>query len=121
MWRACGRLVDTRSANGIFGGPILGAGSTRAFPLSDGSCELPAYPASQAYSLNMTVVPDGILGFLTTWPTGGTQPLASTLNALRGQVVANAAIVPANTAGSISVFAQNTSQVIIDTNGYFGP
>ncbi len=114
------RLVDTRNATGTFGGPTLSTDSTRAFPLSQGSCELPSYPAAQAYSLNVTVVPQGILGFLTTWPTGGTQPGVSTLNALKGQVVANAAIVPASTSGSVSVFVTNPADVIIDTNGYFG-
>ena len=70
----------------------------------------------------MTVVPQGPLGYLTTWPTGGTQPVVSTLNAQKGEVVANAAIVPAGAStGSINVFVTNTTHVIIDTNGYFGP
>src|SRR5262249_51695356 len=38
-----------------------------------------------------------------------------------GAVTANAAIVPAGTAGSIDVFVSNDSDVIIDVNGYFGP
>jgi uncharacterized repeat protein (TIGR01451 family) len=116
------RLVDTRNPNGILGGPIAGAGTTRTLPLPAGSCGLPNIPAVQAYSLNMTVVPQGPLGYLTTWPTGGTQPVVSTLNAQKGQVVANAAIVPADaSSGSINVFVTNTTHVIIDTNGYFGP
>jgi hypothetical protein len=36
-------------------------------------------------------------------------------------VVANAAIVPAGTAGSASVFVSDPSDVIIDINGYFAP
>jgi len=47
--------------------------------------------------------------------------VVSTLNALEGQVVANAALVPAGSSGSISVFVTDATQVIIDTNGYFGP
>ena len=82
-----------------------------------GWCGLPANAA--AYSLNMTVVPSGILGYLAIWPAGASQPPVSTLNALKGQVVANAAIVPVGTNGAISVFATNTTQVVIDTNGYF--
>jgi hypothetical protein len=115
------RLVDTRNPTGSLGGPTMGAATTRAFPLSTSSCGLPGYPAAQAYSLNMTVVPQGPLGYLTTWPAGGTQPVVSTLNAPKGLVVANAAIVPASTSGSISVFVTNTTDVIVDTNGYFGP
>jgi hypothetical protein len=115
------RLVDTRNPPGSLGGPSIGAQATRAFPLSSSPCGLPGYPSAQAYSLNMTVVPPGPLGYITTWPTGGTQPGVSTLNALKGLVVANAAIVPASNTGSVSVFAQSATDVIIDTNGYFGP
>ncbi len=114
------RLVDTRNANGALGGPTLGPSTTRTFPLSSGSCGLPGFPGAQAYSLNMTVVPQGFLAYLSTWPAGVAQPVVSTLNAFKGQVVANAAIVPAGGAGSIDVFVTNTTDVVIDTNGYFG-
>jgi hypothetical protein len=115
------RLVDTRNASGTFGGPTMGANTTRTFPLSQASCGLPGVPGAQAYSLNMTVVPQGVLSYLTTWPAGGTQPVVSTLNAFKGQIVANAAIVPAGDTGAISVYVTNTTDVVIDTNGYFGP
>src|SRR5206468_7469283 len=74
-----------------------------------------------AYSLNVAVVPAGPLGFLTAWPAGQTRPLASTLNSLDGRVKSNAAIVPAGTGGAISIFASNTTHVILDINGYFVP
>jgi hypothetical protein len=74
-----------------------------------------------AYSLNVTVVPDGPLFYLTAWPTGSAQPLVSTLNSFDGSVVANAAVVPAGTNGAISVFATNPTHVILDINGYFAP
>jgi hypothetical protein len=115
------RLVDTRNPNGIAGGPIVSAGTTRTFSLQTDSCGLPGFPAVQAYSLNIAVVPQGVLGYLSTWPAGGTQPLVSTLDAWKGQIVANAAIVPAGTnSGSINVFVTDTTHVIIDTAGYFG-
>jgi hypothetical protein len=116
------RLVDTRNPTGSLGGPVMSAGSTRSFPLPSGTCQLPTLAGTaQAYSLNMTVVPqEHILGYLSMWPAGGPQPLVSTLNALKGQVVANAAIVPAGTGGSISAYATNATHLIIDTNGYFG-
>jgi hypothetical protein len=115
------RLVDTRNATGSLGGPTLGASGTRNFPLPTSACGLPGYPSAQAYSLNMTIVPYQPLGYITVWPTGGSKPVVSTLNAPKGLVVANAAIVPAGTAGSVSVFATDPTDVIIDTNGYFGP
>jgi len=120
------RLVDTRepigfNPGGTLGGPIIGANTTRNIPLSDGVCGFPSYPAAQAYSLTMTVIPQGALNYLTAWPTGGTQPFVSTLNALKGVAVANAALVPAGTSSSISVFVTNTTDLTIDTAGYFGP
>jgi len=116
------RVADTRSDSGktgVFGPPIINAGGTRDFPVSQAGCNVPF--SAQAYSLNMTVVPPGPLAYLTTWPSGFTQPLVSTLNAFDGQVVANAALVPAGSNGSVSVFVSNTSNVIVDVNGYFAP
>jgi hypothetical protein len=114
------RLVDTRFGGGPFGGPSLAAGVTRTFPvLSSGSCILPS--TAQAYSLNVTAVPPGFLGFLTIWPSGQPLPVASTLNSLQGFIVANAAIVPAGTNGSLDVYAMNPTDVIIDINGYYVP
>ena len=97
----------------------MSGGTTRTFPVLSSACLLPAGAA--AYSLNMTIVPSGPLGFLTTWPTGQAQPLVSTLNAPKGFFVANAAIVPAGTGGSVNLFVTDTTHVIIDVNGYFGP
>jgi len=94
-------------------------GQTRSFALPTSNCGVPAN--AQAYSLNATVVPSGPLGYLTLWPTGQAQPLVSTLNALDDTVVANAAIVPAGTAGAISSYVTSMTHLIIDANGYFAP
>ena len=115
------RVADTRNATGPFGGPEMTSGSTRSFTIPSSSCSIPA--TAQGYSLNVTVVPPGPMGYLTIWPAGSTQPYVSTLNAYNGAIVANAAIVPAGTspAGAISVFVSDTTQVILDINGYFAP
>src|ERR1035441_8990605 len=116
------RLVDTRGATGdSFGSPAMNAGETRTIPvLSNTRCNIPS--TAQAYSLNFTVVPTGFLGFLTAWPTGNPpSPMVSILNDFLGTVLANAAVVPAGTNGSIDVYVTNTTQVIIDINGYYAP
>ena len=117
------RLVDTRPGagfTGAFGPPSLAGGATRTFPIqSSTTCTVPA--AAQAYSFNVTVVPPGFLGYITVYPTGQTQPNASTLNDYLGTVVANAAIVPAGTSGSVNVFANGPTDLIIDINGYYAP
>jgi MBG domain (YGX type) len=113
------RVVDTRSAAGPLGGPFIRGGTNRSFPVQSSSCGLPA--TAQAYSLNITAVPQGALGYLSAWPTGQSQPVVSTLNAPTGEVTANAAIVPAGNGGDISVFVSNSANVIVDVNGYFAP
>jgi RHS repeat-associated protein len=113
------RVADTRNAAGAFGGPAITGGTSRSFTIPASSCSIPS--TAQGYSLNVAAVPAGPLGFLTLWPTGQTQPVASTLNSLDGRIKSNAAIVPAGTGGAISVFASNTTHVILDINGYFIP
>jgi uncharacterized repeat protein (TIGR03803 family) len=116
------RVVDTRNPSGPFGGPAIPGNSARSFPLSEGDnpCSIP--PNAAAYSLNVTVIPQGRLGYLTIWPTGEGQPTSSTLNSPDGRTKANAVIIPAGTpSGSVSVFVTNTTNVILDINGYFIP
>ena len=114
------RVVDTRNTNGEFGGPALQGGTPRFFVIPDNTnCNIPATAA--AYSLNVTVVPHGSLGYLTIWPTGRPQPVVSTLNSTDGRVKANAAIVPVGVSAAVSVFASNTTDLILDIDGYFVP
>jgi hypothetical protein len=114
------RVADTRNAVAPLGGPSLGGGQSRTFPVpSAAGCNIPV--GAQAYSLNFAAVPKGPLGFITAWPSGQSQPLAVSLNAPTGTVTANAAIVQAGTSGAIDVFASNASDMVIDINGYFAP
>src|SRR5437764_1128828 len=114
------RVVDTRQAAGPLGGPTLSGNTSRTFPILSSSCNVPA--TAQAYSLNYTVVPRAPkLSFLTTWPTGQSQPTVSTLNASTGAITANAAIVPAGTNGDVNVFVTENADLVIDVNGYFAP
>jgi hypothetical protein len=94
-------------------------GTARSFPVPASSCDVPM--SAQAYSLNITVVPPGVVGSLTAWPTGTATPQTTTLNAPSKDIVGNAAIVSAGTAGAINVLASNNTDVVIDINGYFAP
>jgi hypothetical protein len=114
------RVADTRLPNGPFGGPPIQGGTARSFAIPQGACSIPVTAA--AYSLNVTVVPHGALGYLTVWPTGETQPNSSTMNSLDGRIKANAAIVSAGSPDeAISVYASNTTDVVLDIDGYFVP
>ena len=112
------RVVDTRHPNGTFGGPPISGGTSRSFPIPQQTdCNIP--DSAAAYSLNVTVVPHGTLSYLTIWPTGQAQPVVSTMNSLDGRIKANAAIVPGGYQGAVSVFATNTTDVVLDIDGYF--
>jgi hypothetical protein len=113
------RVVDTRSAAGPYGGPPLATNAVRTFDINNGPC--PGIPEGvDAYSLNFGGILPPADGFLTAWPTGIAQPVVSQLNLVGGEVVANAAIVPAGPAGVINVLVNiGPTHVYIDINGYF--
>jgi hypothetical protein len=114
------RISDTRNPTGSLGGPALVPQQIRTLPVLTSACNIP--PAAQAYSLNSTVIPKlPVFSFLTVWPGGQAQPVVSTLNAVTGTITANAAIVPAGTGGTISVYATDAADLILDINGYFAP
>lgn len=113
------RIAETRNARGPFGGPSLAGGGTRTFPILSSACGVSA--TAQAYSLNFAAAPQGPLEYLTAWPSGKSQLVVASLNAPTGTVVANAVIVPAGTNGSVDVYATNSTDLVIDIDGYFAP
>jgi len=70
------RVADTRlgmGKTGTFGPPAMAAATSRDFAIPFSGCGAPA--SARAYSLNITVVPQGPLTYLSTWPAGQAQPL----------------------------------------------
>src|SRR6202045_4358511 len=113
------RILDTRNANGPFGGPIMSSGETRSYNVPTGPCSGIPSNAS-AYSLNFSVTGTAAQGYLTAWPPGSTQPNAATMTWFAAsQTLSTAAIVPASASASISVFTAATTHIIVDINGYF--
>jgi YVTN family beta-propeller protein len=113
------RLLDTRPHYGG-GGPIQG-GSFETFNLpqlaqTKGCADL---SSAAAYSLNVSVVPSSPLAYITMWPAGEHRPYVSTLNSLDGRIKANAAIVQAGSQGAVSVYATQTTNIVVDIDGYF--
>jgi hypothetical protein len=113
------RVVDTRNPAGPYGAPALPTNFARTFDIDNGPC--PGLPSGiDAYSLNFGGIVPPADGFLTAWPAGSPQPQVSQLNFLAGEVVSNAAIVPAGTNGAINVLVNiGPTNVYIDINGYF--
>jgi hypothetical protein len=114
------RVVDTRNANSVNGGPIVGAGAQRSFAIR-GSCGVPT--TAKAVSLNLAVTGMTAGGFVTLWPSGQTRPVVSSINFSGTEpALANGAIVGLSTnAQDLSVYDGSNSAVhlIIDVTGYF--
>jgi hypothetical protein len=111
------RVHDTR-VNAGGAGPIASQGTLTL--VVAGKCGVPA--GATAYSLNLTVTnspASASYAFITVYPTGTGRPNTSTVNFKAGTQVANAAIVPAGTNGSIDIYATLQTEVIVDVNGYF--
>ncbi len=115
------RLYDSRPAHGG-SGPLQGGqtatGDIRGFSQKEGCGDL---STAVAYSLNITVIPHGHLGYLTLWPTGEDQPGVSTLNSPDGRVKANAVIIPGGYMGAVNAYVTDTTDIVVDIDGYFAP
>ena len=72
-----------------------------------------------AVVLNVTGTDASAQGFVTGWPTGVPQPLASTLNLSEGDTRANAAILPIGSGGKISYFTQSGTNLLADIAGFY--
>ncbi|HWM20651.1 MAG TPA: hypothetical protein VNO51_13250 [Ilumatobacteraceae bacterium] len=110
------RIVDTRVG---LGGIRLGPGEVRTVQI-EGAGSLPATTIS-AVALNVTAVsPTGEGGFLTIWPTGQPMPVASSLNFVPGDIIANAVISGVGDDGTISIFNfSGDTDVLVDVTGWF--
>jgi hypothetical protein len=104
------RVFDSRSA----GAPAI-TGLTEVNNTAN-ACGIPS--SAKAFVLNSTVIPTGSLSYLALWQQGRAQPLVSTLNATDGSLTSNMAIIP-TTNGSISLYATDSTHVILDLSGYF--
>jgi hypothetical protein len=96
--------------------PIQG-GTYQNFSIVQGPCNIPA--SAGAYLLNIAVVPTAHLSYLTVYPAGDNRGLVTTMNSPDGRVKAQAVIVAAGTNEEVSIYASDTTNVIIDVYGYF--
>ena len=112
------RVVDTRNANSVNGGPILSNGQ-RNFTVR-GVCGVPT--TAKAVTLNVAITGATSSGYLTLWPSGQPQPNTATINFTTADTaLSNGAIVGLSTnAQDLAVYnAAASVHVIIDVTGYF--
>ncbi len=112
------RMLDTRAAVGLAGTTPIPAGGEIALKVA-GRGGVPATASSAA--LNVTVANPTATGHLTIYPAGRTLPLASNLNFVAGQVVANQVIASIGSDGFIRIHngSSGTVHVVADVTGYF--
>ena len=115
------RVTDTRSPVseldlGTSGAP-LAAGSTHELSLAG----LRGIPSdATGLSINLTATDASGAGFVTLWPCDPNRPAVSALNATSGITIASGAQVRLSGHGSVCVYTQTTTHLIIDVNGFWG-
>lgn len=113
------RVVDTRNAEGQFGGPVLAADSERTFQIPP-ACDIPK--EARSLSFNVTVVSNTTAGEVRVFPSGRTPSIASTISYGINQVLANNGIVALGPTRAVTVKTAPGSgsvHLILDVNGYF--
>ena len=127
------RICDTRGSNPshLTGGATqcntnVATGSpdnrvTLATPLSvtvDGNGGVPASGVS-AVVLNVTVTRPTAPGYVTAYPAGQLQPIASNVNYAKGETVANRVTVPVSATGQITLYSPVSTDVVVDVSGWY--
>jgi cyclophilin family peptidyl-prolyl cis-trans isomerase len=117
------RLVDTRNGTGgqasvVRRGQILEIPIRGEILSVQGSAQTVPVGATAA-ALNITVVRPTGNGFVTVFPCGVTQPNASNLNYLTGDVVANNVTAPVGENGRVCLTSLVDSNVVVDISGWF--
>jgi hypothetical protein len=72
---------------------------------------------------NVTVTNESTSGYMTVWPDGSSQPLASDLNWVAGRTVPNLVVVQLRSSGMADLYnAVGCTDAIVDVVGYYtGP
>jgi hypothetical protein len=83
-----------------------------------GQFGVPADAVSVALNVTATQADDN--GFLTVYPNGQPLPVASNVNYTTGADVPNLVVAPLGADGSVNIFSEDATHVIVDIFGWFG-
>ena len=110
------RALDTRNGTGGFSAAV-GQGASIDLTIR-GANGIPN--TASAIVMNTTAVLPTGGSFLTVWPTGVTQPLASNLNFVPGDIIPNLVQVGIGSNGKVSLFNNaGAVNLVADLTGYF--
>jgi hypothetical protein len=96
-------------------GSTLTLGGTRSIAVA-GDFGVPS--DATAVVLNVTVVNPTAPGYLSVYPRGAAQPMASNIDDVNGQVVPNLVEVGTGTAGEVTFVASMPTDIVVDVEGY---
>ncbi|QQQ74126.1 PKD domain-containing protein [Saccharothrix sp. 6-C] len=112
------RLLDTRDGLGTVSPRPVVAGETFTQRVAGHyTGDVPGQ--ATAALLTVTVVGPRAPGHLTVYPSGTANPQTSSLNYSAGQTITNSVIVPLGADGHLDLYANATTDVVIDVIGYF--
>jgi uncharacterized protein YkwD len=114
------RLLDTRPGAGPLGyrGSKPVAGQVVSLPVL-GKAGVPSSGVA-AVALNVTMTDASSAGFVTVWAGGGPRPATSSVNAgVAGQTVANHVVAQVGADGTIQLFTEQGTHLIVDIAGWF--
>ena len=110
------RVLDTRDGTGAPAGKPGPDGTLTVHVTGVGG--VPATGVA-AVVVNLTGTDATADGYVTAWPAGTAQPLASNLNLVKADTRANLAIVPVSPAGDIALYTQSGTHLVADVAGWF--
>lgn len=117
------RLLDTRDQTGpnaFTAGQPLTPNQPLRLPVADRG-DIPD-DGVKAGAFNLTAVSPSTRGFVTAFPSASTVPLTSSLNFAipgGGVVVPNHALTPVASSGSIDLFSNTSTHLVVDATGFF--
>lgn len=116
------RLMETRPGLTTIDGVNNGAGVQALGTVTTlhviGRGGVPANATSVV--LNVLVTDPQGSGFVTVYPCGSPTPLASNLNFVSGQTVANAVLAKVGDGGNVCIFNSQATNLVVDVAGYLG-
>ena len=117
------RILDSRPDGSTVDGSAAGSGPRASGSTSEVVVASRGAVAANASAvvLNVTVVDAAGPGYLTVFPCGSPQPMASNLNFVAGAAIANAVVSKIGVGGKVCVFVSNATQLVVDVNGFFPP
>ncbi|MET0663842.1 MAG: reprolysin-like metallopeptidase [Ilumatobacteraceae bacterium] len=116
------RLFDSRADGTTVDGALARTGRRGAGSITEvlvaGRGGVPA--DARAVILNVTAVQADAAGYVSVFPCGEALPNASNLNFAGGQTVPNAAIAKVGAGGTVCLFAEQPTHLLVDVNGFVG-